>query len=124
MIQPLPNQRHLFDIPPDVTYINCAYLSPLLRSVHTAGAVGLARKFHPWTIVRCDFFNEVERARAGFARLIGAQADDIAITPSSSYGAATAAANAKDNRSSWWRESMDPTCVSGAYWPTRLVREL
>jgi hypothetical protein len=84
MIQPLPNQRHLFDIPPDVTYINCAYLSPLLRSVHNAGAVGLARKFRPWTIVRGDFCNKVERARAGFARLIGAQADDIAITPSSS----------------------------------------
>ena len=29
----LPSQRHLFDIPDDVAYLNCAYMSPLMRRV-------------------------------------------------------------------------------------------
>jgi hypothetical protein len=33
----IPSQRQLFDIPEDVAYFNCAYMSPLLRSVATAG---------------------------------------------------------------------------------------
>lgn len=89
----LPCQKPLFDIPDGVTYLNCAYLSPLLNSVHEAGVRGLARKRHPWTIVRADFHNETETVRALFAGLIGAQADDIAIVPATSYGIAVAAAN-------------------------------
>jgi selenocysteine lyase/cysteine desulfurase len=89
----LPCQKDLFDLPEGVTYLNCAYLSPLLDSVHEAGLRGLARKRHPWTIRRADFYDDVEAARAGFAALIGAQADDIAIVPATSYGVAVAAAN-------------------------------
>ena len=89
----LPCQRALFDIPEGVAYLNCAYLSPLLRSVHEVGKAALARKVHPWTIVRPDFYDDVERARARFARLIGAAADDIAIVSSTSYGTAVAGAN-------------------------------
>jgi hypothetical protein len=29
---PLPNQRHLFDIPDDVAFLNCAYVSPLPKA--------------------------------------------------------------------------------------------
>lgn len=89
----IPDQRHLFDLPADVAYINCAYLSPLMKAVEEAGVAGIRRKVQPWTMTRADFFDDVERARAGFARLIGAKADDVAVIPSSSYGAATAAAN-------------------------------
>ena len=89
----IPNQRHLFDIPDDVAYFNCAYLSPLPREVRAAGERGLARKSHPWEVLREDFFNEVEAARALFARLIGAAADDVALVPSTSYGTAVAGAN-------------------------------
>ena len=92
-VTPLPCQRHLFDIPEGVTYLNCAYLSPLLRSVHEVGKAALARKVHPWTIVRSDFHDDVERARARFAKLINATADDIAIVSSTSYGIAVAGAN-------------------------------
>ena len=31
------SQRALFDIPSDVTYLNCASMSPQLRSVTAAG---------------------------------------------------------------------------------------
>jgi selenocysteine lyase/cysteine desulfurase len=93
MIAPLPNQRYRFDIPDDVTYINCAYLSPLLKTAAARGIQGVQRKVHPWTILRNDFYDELEQTRAAYARLIGATADDIAIIPSTSYGAAIAAAN-------------------------------
>lgn len=85
--------RRLFDIPEDVTYLNCAYLSPLLREAAEAGELGVDRKLHPWTIVRKDFFAEVEEVRTLFARLINASADDIAIVPASSYAAAIAGSN-------------------------------
>ena len=89
----IENQRHLFDIPPGVTYLNCAYLSPLLRAVADAGKAGVDRKLHPWTIVRRDFFNELEQVRELFAHLINATPADIAIVPASSYAAAIAELN-------------------------------
>jgi selenocysteine lyase/cysteine desulfurase len=90
---PLPSQRHLFDIPRDIAYINCAYFGPFLHSVRAAGAAGIDRRVHPWTIERESFYDEVEEVRGLFARLLGARVDDISIVPSSSYGLAVAAAN-------------------------------
>lgn len=89
----LPCQRDLFDLPDDVAYLNCAYMSPLLRRATEVGASALARKLRPWTIAPADFFEDSERARTLFAELLGAGADDIAIIPAASYGLATAAAN-------------------------------
>jgi selenocysteine lyase/cysteine desulfurase len=89
----IPCQRHLFDLPEDVAYLNCAYMSPLLTASVEAGQGGVARKARPWTVRPEDFFGESERARALFAGLVGAGADDIAIVPSASYGLAAAAAN-------------------------------
>jgi len=86
-------QRHLFDIPEDVAYLNCAYMSPILLSVRDAGQRGIDAKARPWTITNNDFFADSERARGLFARLIGATADDIAIVPAASYGIAVAAEN-------------------------------
>lgn len=86
--------RDLFDIPDDVCYLNCAYMSPLLKSVREAGHRGVDRKSQPWRIKTADFFDEAEEARALFARLIGANADDVALTSSAGYGLAVAAANA------------------------------
>lgn len=89
----LPCQRHLFDIPDDVAYLNCAYMSPLLTRVRDAAVAGLARKTHPWQIVPHDFFSGSDALRSAFARLINARADDIAIVPAASYGLSTAARN-------------------------------
>jgi hypothetical protein len=33
----LPGQRHLFDIPDDVAFLNCAYMSPLPKASVAAG---------------------------------------------------------------------------------------
>jgi selenocysteine lyase/cysteine desulfurase len=89
----IPNQRHLFDIPDDVAYLNCAYMSPLMKPALEAGAAGLTRKAHPWDITPDKFFTGADEFRATAAQLVGCSADDIAIVPSASYGVATAARN-------------------------------
>jgi selenocysteine lyase/cysteine desulfurase len=89
----IPCQRHLFDIPDDVTYLNCAYMSPSSKAVAAAGIEGARRKTSPWTSKPSDFFTESEQARGLFARLVNAAADDIAIVPAASYGLAVAARN-------------------------------
>ena len=93
MKSPIPCQRVLFDIPDDIHYLNCAYISPLLKEAKAAAYEGLQRESHPWTITAPDFFGPLEEIRQLFARLINANADDIAIVPSASYGIATAAKN-------------------------------
>lgn len=90
---PIPCQRDLFDIPDDVAWLNCAYMSPLMKSAAAAGEAGIRGKAQPWNIKPADFFPGPEEARALFARLINASADEIAIVPSVSYGIATAARN-------------------------------
>lgn len=89
----LPCQRDLFDIPDDITYLNCAYISPLLRAAQEAGVAAVARKARPWRIMPRDFFSDAQVARDLFARLIGADAEGVALIPSASYGMAVAAAN-------------------------------
>ena len=89
----IPCQRHLFDIPNDVAYLNCAYISPLMRRVRDAGVAGIGRKSEPWLITAEDFFSESEDCRGSFGKLIGATADEIAIIPAVSYGVATAIVN-------------------------------
>ena len=89
----LTSQRHEFDIPEDVAYLNCAYLGPLSRPTCDVGVGAVARKARPWEITVPDFFEPLTRAREAFARLVGGDAAGVAIIPSASYGLATAAAN-------------------------------
>jgi selenocysteine lyase/cysteine desulfurase len=89
----IPNQRHLFDIPEDVAYLNVATMGPLPLAALEAGQRGLARKLRPWTIPDTDFFEDTKRLRPLLAALIGADEAGIAFVPSASYGLATAARN-------------------------------
>lgn len=89
----LADQRHLFDIPREITYFNCAYMSPLLNDVVAAGTAGLASKARPWEITPASFFGDSEEARRLFSVMIGARADDVALVPAASYGLAVATAN-------------------------------
>jgi len=89
----IENQRHLFDLPEGVTYLDCAARSPLTKAVARAGEAGVGRKVRPWTYTLIGINEEAARARGLFARLIGADAAGIAIQPATSYGVATAAAN-------------------------------
>ena len=89
----LGDQRELFEIPEEIAYLNCAYMSPQLRSAREIGERAVARRSRPWEITPDDFFEGAEKARALFARLVAAEADGIALIPSVSYGVAIAAAN-------------------------------
>jgi selenocysteine lyase/cysteine desulfurase len=89
----LSSQRHLFDIPDDVAYLNCAYMSPLMKTTVETGNTGLARKLHPWEITPEKFFSGAEEFRTTAAQLLDAPADCVAIVSSASYGVATAALN-------------------------------
>ncbi len=89
----LGDQRELFEIPEEVAYLNCAYMSPQLRPAREIGERAVSRKSRPWEITPDDFFEDAEKSRALFARLVGGEADGVAIVPSVSYGIAVAAAN-------------------------------
>jgi selenocysteine lyase/cysteine desulfurase len=91
----LGDQRELFEMPEGVAYLNCAYMSPQLRSVREIGERAVARKSRPWEITPADFFEDAEKTRALFAHLVGAEAEGVALIPSVSYGIAVAAANVK-----------------------------
>ena len=87
----LPSQRALFEIPRQICYLNAASYSPLPIRTLEAGRAAVGRKGTPWTLP-ASFANEQhERARAAAARLINAEPSDVALTPSISYGVATAA---------------------------------
>ena len=89
----LGEQRRAFDVPPGIAYFNTANLAPQLHVVRAAAAAALDRRARPWTISAEDWFTDVERLRALFARLIGADADGVALVPATSYGFAVAARN-------------------------------
>ncbi|CAA9425124.1 MAG: Cysteine desulfurase [uncultured Rubrobacteraceae bacterium] len=89
----LCSQRELFEIPEDITYLNCAYMSPQLRAVRAVGEEAVARKSRPWEVSPRDFFENSETARKLFAQLVGGNAEGVAIVPSVSYGMAVATAN-------------------------------
>ena len=89
----ISNQRHLFDLPDDVAYLNIAYTAPLLHAAADAGRDAIRAKQNPWTISAKDFFSSVETVRHLFAAIVGCNADCVAIIPAVSYGIALAARN-------------------------------
>jgi selenocysteine lyase/cysteine desulfurase len=89
----IPSQKHIFDIPDDVSYLNTAYMSPLMNSVVHAIDGGARLKAQPWKLKISHFFDDVDKARALFAKIVNARAEGVAIIPSASYGLTTAALN-------------------------------
>jgi selenocysteine lyase/cysteine desulfurase len=87
----LASQRGLFDLPRDICYLNSASYSPLPLRSQEAGRAAVSRKGRPWTLDPSFAFGQYERARKAAARLINAEARDVALIPSVSYGVATAA---------------------------------
>jgi len=87
----LPSQRGLFDIPPDVCYLNAAGFSPLPLRTLEAGRAAVGRKGRPWLIDNEFAQRQHERTRKAAAALINAAPEDVALTSSVGYGVATAA---------------------------------
>ena len=86
-------KRSKFSLPDNITYLNCAYMSPLLKSVEKAGIRGLRLKRNPARITADDFFIQSTALRNAYAELLGTSDQRMAIIPSASYGIATAASN-------------------------------
>ena len=87
----LPSQREHFEVPRDICYLNAASYSPLPRRTQEAARAAVSRKGQPW-LVPGGFANVIhERTRAAAARLINADAGDVALISSVGYGVATAA---------------------------------
>lgn len=86
-------QRHLFELPNDVAYFNCAYTAPLLRSAAAAGHRAIEDKNTPWRIAPGDFFETGEENRVLFSQLVDGSPDQVTIIPAVSYGIALAAKN-------------------------------
>ena len=91
-------KRHLFDIPYNISYLDCTANSPLLKTIKIAADKGLERKYHPWTFNWDDMVEDGETVRGLFTSLIGANVADIAINPSTAYGVATTANNSPLSR--------------------------
>lgn len=95
----LQNQKHLFSIPEEITYLNIASQSPSFKSVEQAGIEGVLEKSHPYKIIGDSYFEPVKEVKSLFAKLI--DVDDynrIANIPSVSYGLSTVANNIQLNK--------------------------
>ena len=86
----LPSQRALFDIPPDVAYLNAAAWSPLPRATVEAARAAVLHKAQPWKLPGDFSETQHARTRAAAAALIGADPHDVALVSSVGYGVAIA----------------------------------
>lgn len=87
-------QKDLFNLDDAVSYLNCAYMSPQLKSVAATGKAQIDKKNQPWKIQIPDFYEPVKALKAAFAQLIHVEEPArIALIPSASYGIATVTKN-------------------------------
>ncbi|WP_197281933.1 aminotransferase class V-fold PLP-dependent enzyme [Dethiosulfatarculus sandiegensis] len=93
----IESQRNLFDIPPDISYFNCAYNSPLLVKAGDALVKGALSKRHPWDRKPNDFFDDAEKFRKLTAKALGGNPECFAVVPSASYGLTAAARILEDH---------------------------
>ncbi len=87
-------QKDLFQLDPQVHYLNGAYMSPNLKSVEAAGMAGILAKREPYRMETQDFFTAAETLKQQFARLIHSpESQRVALIPAVSYGMGLVAAN-------------------------------
>ncbi len=89
------DHKNLFLIEEGVTYLNCANMSPMLKSVREAGMKALDTRAAPWKLASTDWFTNAENLRSLAATIFQTTDDNIALIPSASYGLAVAAKNFK-----------------------------
>ena len=80
-------QKEFFDLPNDVTYLNCAYQGPLMKHIEQIGFEQISKRTRPYQYSVEDFFEPVKILQKVFANLINCtDYQRIAIIPSVSYG--------------------------------------
>jgi selenocysteine lyase/cysteine desulfurase len=85
----------MFEIPPGVTYLNCANMAPQLRSVTVVGLDAVRKKSALWALFSEDWFTGAEELRTLAGQVMGAAGSHVALVPAVSYGIAVAANNVK-----------------------------
>jgi cysteine desulfurase / selenocysteine lyase len=83
-------RKHWFDFG-EVTYLNAAWQGPLPRRAAQAVKIALEWKKYPFQIPNLAYFHLADQARDRIGRLIGENADDIALTTGASSGFAIVA---------------------------------
>lgn len=91
----LSNQRSKFSLSSGSIYLNCAYMSPMLKSVEKKGIEGMKSKRNPSLVKAEDFFKDTEKLRREFSKLINGEPGRIVLVPSVSYGLANVVKNIK-----------------------------
>jgi selenocysteine lyase/cysteine desulfurase len=82
-------------LPPGSVYLNCAYMSPMLKTVEKKGLEGIHAKRNPAAVAGEDFFKDTEKLRKEFSKLINCEASRVVLVPSVSYGMANVVNNIK-----------------------------
>jgi len=107
-------QREKFNLQRKVAYLNCAYMSPLLRKVEKAGIAGIKQKRKPFHLSPEDFFTDADTLRLLFSQLINVKDKNrCVIIPSVSYGMANVAKNLKASKG-------DNIVVAGEQFPSNM----
>ncbi|WP_296701879.1 aminotransferase class V-fold PLP-dependent enzyme, partial [Algoriphagus sp.] len=82
----LQSQKHLFNLNPEVHYLNNAYRAPFLKSSEEAGIHSIIKQRNPFEFTPDDFFDGVMDVRNSFGQLVNCEAKEVAVVPSTSYG--------------------------------------
>ena len=90
----MKNQKDKFNLPNDVSYLNCANIAPLMNRLSILGKNAIDLRQRPYEISREDWFKPTENLKRNFAKLINCKEfERIAVIPSVSYGIASVAKN-------------------------------
>jgi selenocysteine lyase/cysteine desulfurase len=87
-------QKHLFNIPDHITYLNCARRGPQSKRLENIGIAAVKAQSQPFATSNKGFFEPIEQAKVAYAQLIDvADPQRIALIPSASYGISSVANN-------------------------------
>ncbi len=107
-------QRDKFSLQRKYAYLNCGYMSPMMKKVEKAGKKGIYAKRKPYKIKPENFFNELDTLRLLFSKLINNTDKNRVVTiPSVSYGLANVANNIAINKG-------DEIIISGEQFPSNV----
>ena len=77
----LNNQKHLFQLPEDIHYMNNAFMSPFMRQVEEAGIEAIRKRRNPSVIKSSDYFTITEPLRQYFGNIIHSDPKQITLNP-------------------------------------------
>ena len=62
-------KKELFKIPNEITFLNCAYQGPKLKSSEVEGIKGIELQMNPSNVQPKDFFENPNKVRKSFSKL-------------------------------------------------------